>query len=69
MTTDKELVENFNWWLNYYKKNGDKHYSDTPDWKITELYYDLIIDRVFENLPMMNDEEIETITEQLNNLI
>jgi len=59
MITDKELTENFNWWLDHYTKNGDKHYSDTKDWKIIELYYDLIIDRVFESLPMMNDEEID----------
>ncbi len=69
MITDKELVDNFNWWLDHYTKNGDKHYSDTKDWKIIELYYDLIVDRVFESLPMVNDEETDIIIERLNNLV
>lgn len=69
MITDKELIETFDWWLNHYTKNGDKHYDDTPDWKVIELYYDLIVDRVLESLPMMSDEENEIIVERLNSLV
>lgn len=69
MISDKELIEIFDWWLNHYTMNGDKHYDDTPDWKVIELYYDLIVDRVFESLSEMTDEENEIIVERLNNLV
>lgn len=69
MITDKELIETFYWWLDHYTKNGDKHYDNTPDWKVIELYYDQIVDRVFESLPEMSDEENEAIVERLNNLV
>lgn len=69
MIADKTLLENFNWWLDHYTKNGDKHYDDTPDWKIIELYYDLIVDRVLEALPFMSDDENEVIIERLNELV
>ena len=69
MITDEQLLSDFNYWLDHYIKNGDKHYSDTKDWKIVELYYDQILDRVFEGLPEMTDEENEAIVERLNNLV
>lgn len=68
MTTDNELVDRFNYWLNHYTKNGDRHYHDTPDWKIQELYYDIIVDRVLEELPVEAGTD-EEIIERLNNLV
>lgn len=68
ITTDKELVESFEYWYGHYVMNGDKHYPDTPDWKITELYWDLIVDRVLDGLPEMTDEENEAIIERMNNM-
>lgn len=38
MITDNELVGRFNYWLDHYTKNGERHYIDTPDWKIQKLY-------------------------------
>lgn len=69
MITDEQLIDDFNYWLDHYIKNGDKHYSDTKGWKIVELYYDQILDRILEALPEMTDEENEAIVERLNNLV
>jgi hypothetical protein len=68
MITDSELIDNFNWWLDYYTKSGDKHYNDTKDWKIQELYYDLIVDRVINEICEEDGTEEELI-ERLNNLV
>jgi hypothetical protein len=65
---DIELEIAFYHWLDHYTKNGDKHYSDTPDWKIIELYYDYIVDRVLEGFPEMSDEENEKIVERLSSM-
>ena len=67
MITDNELIEHFNYWLDHYTKNGERHYSDTQDWKIQELYYDLIVDRVLENYT--EEEETDYIIERLSNLV
>ena len=66
MIKDTELINNFNHWLDHYTNNGDKHYLDTPDWKIQEFYYDIIVDRVLENY---TEEESEEIVNRLNNLV
>ncbi len=66
--TDLELETSFNYWLDHYTKRGSKHYSDTPDWKIQDLYWDYIIDRVLEGLPEMSDEENEEIVERLSEM-
>jgi hypothetical protein len=66
--TDSELENSFYWWLDHYMKNGDKHYYDTPEWKITELYWDNIVDRVLQDLPEMNDKENEKIIERLSKM-
>jgi hypothetical protein len=67
MITDEELVDKFNYWLDHYTNNGDKHYSDTRDWKIQELYTDLIYDRVLNNIAEEGGTEDELI-ERLSNL-
>lgn len=66
--TDEEVVNKFNYWLDYYTNRGDKHYSDTPDWKIQELYLDLIYDRVLNEICEKGGTEEELI-ERLNNLV
>jgi len=65
MIEDIELESNFNWWLDHYTSHGDKHYSDSPDWKIVELYYDLIVDRVLENY---TEEDSDYIIERLSKI-
>ena len=66
--TDKELEVSFIYWLDHYIKNGDKHYSDTSDARIVELYWDIIVDRVLEGLPEMSDKENEDIINRLANM-
>ena len=66
--TDIELETAFNHWLDHYTKNGDKHYEDTPDWKVQDLYWDNIVDRVLSNLPLMTDEENEQIIIRLTEM-
>ena len=65
---ETQLLSDFYYWLDHYTRNGDKHYRDTPDWKIVELYYDLIVERIFERLPETTDEEDEIIVELISNL-
>ena len=66
--TDIELEDSFNHWLNHYTKRGTRHYSDTPEFRIIELYWDIIVDRILESLPEMSDEESEQIVERLANM-
>lgn len=66
---DEELQDSANFWLDHYKQVGEKHYEDTPDWKIVELYFDKIVDRVLQDLPEMSDEENEKIIQRIGNLI
>lgn len=58
MITDVQLETDFLYWLDHYIKNGDKHYSDTKEDRIIELYYDMILDRVLENYPEEYSENI-----------
>jgi hypothetical protein len=62
MITDEQLETDFNYWLDHYIKNGDKHYSNTPDWKIIDLYYDNIVERVLENYSEETDEVIDRLS-------
>lgn len=66
--TDEQLTTAFNHWLDHYTENGDKHHADTPDWKITEYYYDMIVERVFEELPELSDDENEVISQRISEL-
>lgn len=65
---DSELENNYNHWLEHYTKNGDKHYSDTPDWKIKELYHDIITERLLNELPEMTDEQNDALIDRINNI-
>ena len=66
--SDTELEIAFYFWLDHYMRNGDRHYSYTKDWKIIELYWGNIVDRVLEGLPEMSDEENDKIVERLSNI-
>ena len=68
MVTDKELASYFNHWWEHYAENGDKHYPDTKPERITELYWDQIIDRVLSDLPEMTEAENDEIVERLNKM-
>ena len=58
MITDEQLEIDFLYWLDHYIKNGEKHYSDTREERIIELYYDNILDRVLENYTEEESDEI-----------
>jgi hypothetical protein len=67
--TDATLEDMINHWLNHYTSNGDSHYSDTPDWKIREIYWDKIVDRVIQDLDTeLSDEEIDKFCDRLADL-
>ena len=67
--TDATLEEMIEYWLNHYTANGDSHYRDTPDWKIREIYWDKIVDRVIQDLDTeLSDEEIERFCDRLADL-
>lgn len=58
-----------NYWLDHYTIYGDKHYSDTPDWKIREIYWDNIESRVIEDMNIeMSDDELNRLCERLSRL-
>lgn len=62
--TDDDLKFRVNHWLDYYTNYGNKHYSDTKDWKIFEIYWDEILDRVLNELEIEENE-----TEAMSNRI
>ena len=66
--TDNELINSFNDYIEMYTKRGNKHYCDTPDWKIKELYIDLIYDRILSDICEEDDTKDELI-ERLNQLM
>lgn len=67
--SDIELENMINFWLDHYTSNGDSHYSDTPDWKIREIYWDKIVNRVIEDVNIeLTDEEIDLFCDKLANL-
>jgi stalled ribosome rescue protein Dom34 len=67
--SNTELENLINYWVDHYTKNGDSHYSDTKDWKIREIYWDKIVDRVIEDVNIeMTDSEIEKFCDRLADL-
>jgi hypothetical protein len=67
--SDTQLEDMINYWLDHYTANGESHYSDTPDWKIREIYWDKIESRVIEDVNTeMTDEEIDKFCDRLANL-
>jgi predicted metallo-beta-lactamase superfamily hydrolase len=67
--SDGQLEDMINYWLDHYTANGDSHYSDTPDWKIREIYWDKIVSRVIEDVNTeMTDEEVDRFCDRLADL-
>ena len=67
--SDAELESMIEYWLYHYTANGDSHYSDTKDWRIREIYWDKIVDRVIEDVNIeMTDNEIEKFCDRLADL-
>jgi hypothetical protein len=67
--SDGQLEDMINYWLDHYTANGDSHYSDAPDWKIREIYWDKIVSRVIEDVNTeMTDEEVDRFCDRLADL-
>ena len=67
--SDGQLEDVINYQLDHYTANGDSHYSDTPDWKIREIYWDKIVSRVIEDVNTeMTDKEIDRFCDRLTDL-
>jgi len=62
--TDETLIEMVNEQFDYFKKLGDRHYSDTKDEQILEKYWDIIIERVFDGLEI-EENQIEEMEERI----
>ena len=67
--TNEKLEDMMNFWFDHYKVNGDSHYRDTTDFRIREIYWDKVVDRVIEDVNTeMTDEEVERLCDRLANL-
>jgi len=67
--SDAELEDMMNTWFDHYQANGESHYSDTPDFRIREIYWDKVVDRVIEDVNTeMTDEEVERFCGRLADL-
>ena len=58
MITDEQLETDFLSWLDHYSKHGWKHYEDTSEERILEMYYDNIVERVLENYSEEGTDEV-----------
>jgi len=64
---DADLESRVNHWLDHYTIYGESHYSDTKDWKIMEIYWDKILDRVLNELEI-TEEEVEPMADRISAL-
>lgn len=68
MLEDKEILDAFYYELEEWKYKGDRHYKDTTEERLIEIYYDNIIYNLLVCFNVQEEEENEFI-ERLNNLI
>jgi hypothetical protein len=48
--TDEQILEGMHSWLDHYINSGGDHYKGTPEWRIQEIYWDRIVDRVINEV-------------------
>jgi len=65
--SDSDLIDRVNYWLDHYKKYGDSHYSDTQDFRILEIYWDKILDRVLNELEI-EEHEVDPMADRISAL-
>lgn len=65
--SDDELIERVNELVVYYTNNGDSHYDDTKDWRILEIYWNRILDKLLNDLEI-DEQEVEQMSERITNL-
>jgi|AntDeeMinimDraft_6_1070357.scaffolds.fasta_scaffold09260_2 hypothetical protein len=67
--SNDELENMMGTWFDHYQANGESHYSDTPDFRIREIYWDKVVDRVIEDVNTeMTDKEVEQFCDRLADL-
>ena len=65
--SDADLQDRVNHWFNHYTKYGESHYADTKDWRILEIYWDKILDRVLNELEI-EEHEVEPMADRISAL-
>jgi uncharacterized protein (DUF2236 family) len=65
--SDADLQDMVNYWFDHYTRYGESHYADTKDWRIFEIYWDRILDRVLNELEI-TDEEVEPMADRISAL-
>jgi len=65
--SDADLQDRVNYWLDQYTKYGDSHYADTTDWRILEIYWEKILDRVLNELEI-EENEVEPMADRISGL-
>ena len=65
--SDADLQDRVNHWLDHYTKYGESHYADTKDWRILEIYWDRILDRVLNELEI-KEHEVEPMADRISAL-
>ncbi len=66
--TDNELKALINEAIEVWKRNGNKHNNDTPEWRVFELYYDNALDLVLDNMGITDPDEFNHLVERINGL-
>jgi hypothetical protein len=65
--SDSDLQDRVNHWLDHYTRYGESHYADTKDWRILEIYWDKILDRVLNQLEI-EEHEVEPMADRISAL-
>lgn len=65
--SDADLQDRVNHWLDHYTKYGESHYANTKDWRILEIYWDRILDRVLNELEI-EEHEVEPMADRISAL-
>ncbi len=65
--SDDDLRDKVNHWIDHYTRYGESHYSDTKDWRILEIYWDRIVDKVLDELEI-EEHEVESMSNRIASL-
>jgi hypothetical protein len=64
--TDDEIRNMVDNWFDHYRNVGDSHHQDTPDFRIIEVYWDKVIDRLLDDLGIeLTDKQIDDFCDWL----
>ena len=58
--TDEQIIDMADHWFDHYKNVGDSHHEYTPDFRIIEVYWDKVLDRMLDDLGIeLTDKQID----------